>query len=218
MLFRSSSRAGVAFDTSKRFGHSISRERGVMAGTTLELSRKALGASADSTTATVDVRAYAPGVGRQHVIAVRAAAGESTGAEGVARALTLGELRASPSVMDFGARALGLFRGTGGSTSTGTRLLAFNAEYRLPLARVERGRGTLPLLLRTVHASVFADVARPSGGLADGRWRRAAGGELHADAVGGFALPFVATVGAAWTDAPGRPRDVSAYARIGRAF
>ncbi|MGC4081714.1 MAG: hypothetical protein QM736_06325, partial [Vicinamibacterales bacterium] len=92
-------------------------------------------------------------------------------------------------------------------------------EYRLPLRYVERGHGTLPLLLRSVHASLFADMARVSSeGNARAVSGRAFGAELSADAVAGYSLPFVATVGASWGRAGTGAASTRIYARIGRAF
>ena len=94
-----------------------------------------------------------------------------------------------------------------------------NAEYRLPLTRIERGYGTWPLLLRQAHASVFVDTVQVRGGdHIDSGWRRAAGVELSLDVVAGFALPFAVTAGTAWSS--GGPADgaVRAYVRVGRAF
>ncbi|MFN7914322.1 MAG: BamA/TamA family outer membrane protein [Vicinamibacterales bacterium] len=212
-------RMAAAFNSSQRFGYSISRERGIFVGTTVEVASRALGSRANATTATADLRAYLPGLGRHHVVALRSAGGLSNGSDLARQQFSLGALSASGSVMDFGSSALGLMRGGLRASVGGNRLVVGNAEYRVPLKVVERGRGTLPLLLRTVHASVFADVAQVRG---DGRtgagWTRAFGGELSLDGVAGHGLPFVATVGAAWGRDGSRPAVAQVYARIGRAF
>ncbi len=90
----------------------------------------------------------------------------------------------------------------------------------MPLAIVERGRGTLPLLLRTLHASAFVDAARLSGSpsTSDEGWHRAVGAELSADVVAGYALPIAVSVGVAWSDGAGGAYGTTAYARLGRAF
>ena len=69
-----------------------------------------------------------------------------------------------------------------------------NVDYRLPLWRVGRGVGTIPVFLRTVHGAVFFDAGQAwSSGV---RWddaRTSLGGELSADTVLGFALPLTFT-------------------------
>ncbi len=213
-------RAAVARDTTQRQGYSISRETGLNTGATIELARRALGSGADATTATADVRAYLPGAGLHHVVALRAAAGSSAGRDLARQSFQLGAVGASPSVIDFGSSALGLFRGAASGSPAGNRLLVANAEYRVPLAIVERGRGTLPLLLRTLHGSVFVDTARLRGTLsaADEGWRRAAGAELSTDLVIGYALPIAASVGVAWSHDAAGSHGATVYARLGRAF
>lgn len=188
-------------------------------GTTVELARRALGSRAQATTATLDVRGYLPGMGPHHVVALRAAGGRSQGADLARQLFSLGAVGASPSVIDFGSSALGLMRGGVPGITTGDQLIVGNVEYRLPLAILERGRGTWPLLIRTLHSAVFADVAQLRGASRVGAaWTRAVGGELSLDAVAGYGLPFVATVGVAWGGDSGRPAGTQVYARIGRAF
>lgn len=214
-----STRLALSHDTTQRYGYSISRERGVNIGTTVELARKALGSSAEGTTVTLDARAYMPGFGLHHVVALRGAAATSRGSDLARQVFQLGGVAASGSVIDFSSDALGLLRGARGQTVAGTRLLVANAEYRFPLAVLERGRGTLPLFLRTAHASIFGDLGQVRGdGQGDGVWRRAVGGELSLDAVAGYALPFVASVGVAWGHDGRSARGASVYARLGRAF
>ncbi|HUR35793.1 MAG TPA: hypothetical protein VM032_18445 [Vicinamibacterales bacterium] len=212
-----SSRLAIAHDTTHRYGYSISREGGINVGATIELARRALGADADATTATADLRAYGPGLGRQHVIAVRAAAGVSRGADLARQVFTIGAVRASPSVIAFSSDAIGLVRGA--AAASGRRMIVGNAEYRFPIARIERGRGTWPLLLRTAHAALFADAAQVvDSELSGAVWARALGGELSVDAVAGYSLPFSATAGVAWAGHRPGPAGLSAYMRLGRAF
>ncbi len=213
-------RGALARDTTERQGYSISRETGLNAGATIEFAREAFGSTADATTSTADVRAYLTGAGTHHVVALRAAFGSSTGLDLARQAFQVGAVGASTSVIDFGGSALGLFRGASTGTPAGSRLLVANAEYRLPLAIVERGRGTLPLLVRTLHAAVFVDTAwlRGSVSSSDEGWRRAAGAELSTDLVVGYALPVAASVGVAWSPDAAGSHGARVYARLGRAF
>jgi hypothetical protein len=213
-----SSRLAMAHDTTRRYGYSISREHGLNVGATLELARRALGSDANATTGTVDLRAYLPGWAIHHVVAARVAGGLSKGSDRARQTFRLGAVAASPSVIDFGSNALGLFRGSG-PTLVGRDILTGNLEYRFPLLTIERGYGTWPLLIRTAHASVFADAGRVGGFEveADG-WARAFGAELSIDAVAGYSLPFAATVGASVSHDGAASRGASVYARLGRAF
>ena len=204
------------------YGYSISPEDGIVAGTTVELVRTAFGATADATTATADVRAYVSGVGgRHHVIAARLAGGASTGNPTVGRAFLLGGATSNPSVVDFGSSAMSLLRGFPASSFAGTHVALINVEYRWPLVRPERGVGTWPFFLHTLHAAVVADAGHAWTAAFDAdAIKTSYGAELSANLVAGFYFPFTATAGVA------RGHDGSgalaggtvAYFRIGRSF
>lgn len=214
-----SARVAVAYSTARRYGYSISAEHGVAVGSTLEMATRALGSQANATTATLDARLYVPGIARHHAVALRTAAGVSNGAVLARQSFRLGTTSASTSVLDFGSDALGLFRGTSGLTVAGRQIVVANAEYRLPLVRVERGVGTWPVFLRVVHAAVFADAGRVRGiGSISTRWRHAEGAELSVDGVAGYALPFTMSVGAAWTHDDIDSHGPAAYVRLGHSF
>ncbi|MFN7984018.1 MAG: hypothetical protein U0Q11_19390 [Vicinamibacterales bacterium] len=188
-------------------------------GTTLEIASRAVGSQANATTSTIDARAYVPGPVAHHVIALRAAGGVSNGASLARQSFRLGANAASPSVLDFGADALGLLRGINDSTLAGRQIVVGNAEYRLPLLRVERGHGTWPLFVRFAHAAIFADVGRVHGIAGTStRWQRAEGAELAIDGVAGYALPFTLSVGAAWTHDGSTSHGPAAFVRMGRSF
>ena len=214
-----SARAGLAHNTARHYGYSISREHGVTLGATIERAVRALGSQAEGTTSTFDGRAFLPGFGLHHVVALRGAAGASTGADLARQTFGLGATSASPSVLDFGGDALGLLRAGGGSLVAGSRIGVANMEYRFPLARLERGLGTWPLFLKWIHAAVFADLGRVYGSTASSRvWRRAEGGELAIDGVAGFALPFTASAGVAWGQDSRGANGPTAYMRLGHSF
>ena len=217
---RTALRAAWAATTAHTFGYSISRERGVAAGATAEFVRRALGAFADATTVTADTRAYLPGAGAHHVVALRIAGGASTGHADVRRALHLGGSGPNLAVADFASDAISLLRGFGASRFAGARVALLNAEYRIPLAWPQRGVRTWPLFLRAVHAAAFADVGHA--------WTRAfraadvktsLGAELSADVVAGYHVPLTVTIGAAAArDGAAAAAGTVAYVRIGRAF
>ena len=207
--------------TAHTYGYSISREAGIAAGATVEAVRRSLGSFADATTTTGDLRAYLPGVGAHHVVALRAGGGVAAGDATVARTFLLGGHSTGNGVTDLSSSAFALLRGFPADSYAGSHVALANAEYRWPIARPQRGHGTWPLFLHTVHAAVFADAGHA--------WTRtfqrsaiksSAGAELSANLVAGFFAPFTATFGAAWGhdgSAPLADR-VTAYFRVGKAF
>jgi outer membrane protein assembly factor BamA len=183
--------------------------------------RRSLGSFADATTATADLRAYLPGLAAHHVIALRAGGGSSNGESTVGRTFLLGGDFPGDGVADLGSSAFSLLRGFAANTFAGSRIAIANAEYRWPLARPQRGRGTWPIFLHTLHAAVFADAGNAWAPTSDRRAiKSSAGAQISADAVAGFFAPFTVTAGAAWGhDGSGRVADgATAYFRIGKAF
>jgi WD40-like Beta Propeller Repeat len=219
-LNRTAARVGWATSSAKVFGFSISPERGVTVGGTGESVLDALGSSASASTITGDLRAYLPGPGAHHVVALRAAAGASSGDRAAQRVFLLGGASPSDEVLDFDNDAISLLRGFESNAFAGSRVALLNAEYRWPLGRPERGYKTWPVFLHTAHAAVFGDAGHAWSDefrLADAK--TSLGGELSADVVLGYSLRLTVTAGAAWGHDGQRGSDhATAYLRIGRAF
>jgi hypothetical protein len=215
---RRSVRAGWSIDAARAYGYSISEEEGWSATVALEATREALGADGDGGAATFDARGYLRLGPRHAVLAARAAAARSWGDDAVRRVFSASGNGPQLRGFSFDSDAIGLIRGVESSDLAGERAFAVNIDYRLPLFRPERGIGTVPVFLRTVHAAVFADI----GHAWDDEFRRgdishSIGAELSLDAVLGFALPLTFTGGAAWRSLPDRS-DAVIFGRVGRAF
>jgi hypothetical protein len=207
--------------TARTYGYSISREGGFAAGATAELVRRSLGSFADATTTTGDARAYLPGLAPHHVVAVRIAGGASVGDPTVGRTFLLGGDSPGGDVVDFGSGAISLLRGFSPNTFAGSHVAVANAEYRWPIARPQRGHGTWPLFLHTLHAAVFADAGHAwTHDFEPRAIKSSAGAQLSADLVAGFFAPLTFTVGAAWGhDGSGLVSDRgTAYFRVGKGF
>jgi hypothetical protein len=213
-------RASWQTNTARRYGYSISSEDGVTVGATEELVRRSVGSFADATTTTADLRGYLRGVAPHHVVAVRVAGGASLGDSTVGRTFLLGG-SSSGGATDLGSSAFSLLRGFAPNTFAGSHVAIANAEYRWPIARPQRGYGTWPLFLHSLHAAVFVDAGHAWTRAFDrGAIKSSIGAQLSADFVAGFFAPFTVTVGAArGHDGSGLVDDrVSAYFRVGKAF
>jgi hypothetical protein len=223
---RRSLRGGYVFGNAQQFGYSISAEEGTRAGVTAELSRAT--AEADRSSAvqgtgialTADLRHYRRLGPRHAVLAVRGAAAGSWGADAADQIFSASGSGPQPGGFAFGVDAIGLLRGFGETAIRGTRAAVLNVDYRLPLMRIGRGVGTVPLFVRNLHGAVFADLGQAWTGAA--RWRdlsTSLGIEISTDAVIGFGLPMTFTAGTAIRRAgPSRDRDVVVFGRVGRAF
>lgn len=220
VMNRSSLRGGWEVSSARTYGYSISAEDGARLTATVELTRAALGADADGAALTLDGRRYWHGWPRHGVFALRAAVASSWGEGGAARVFSAAGPGPQTGGFPFDTDAIGLLRGFAEDAVTGTRAATTNADYRFPLARIDRGVGTVPLFVRAVHGAVFADAGSAwSASIRDARLRGSIGAELSVDAVLGFALPVTFATGAAWRHGPAPgDRGVVGFARIGRAF
>ena len=95
-----------------------------------------------------------------------------------------------------------------------------NADLRFPLSYPQRGPGSWPIFLQSLHAAVFVDAAQAwdrAVRLTD--FRTSAGIELSADTVLGHYLPLTFAGGLAWTHDPvDRHSSAAVFGRVGRAF
>jgi hypothetical protein len=217
---RSAMQLGWVFSTTKSFGYSISAEQGKSAGVTTEFTRRALGADGDGGAATGDVRAYFRALPRHGVVAARAGGAASWGDRPVRRVFNAAGPGPQSGGFDFGSGAIGLLRGFSPSDLFGYHAAVANIDYRFPLAWPQRGIGTLPVMLRSIHGAVFADVGHAwDVSFRAGDLRRSFGAEISADTIVGYSLPLTLTAGAAWRDDPsGRRPGWAVFARTGRAF
>jgi hypothetical protein len=206
-------------NTAQQYGYSISPENGATIGGTAEFLRSDA-ATEPVRTFTADTRAYVRGFAARHVVALRAGGGVSDGDPAAARYFHLGGAAANSSVINFDRDALSLLRGFPADAFAGTRIALINADYRWPLVRPQRGAGTFPLFLHTLHAAVFADAGHAwTGDFEIRRAKIAAGAEIAANVVAGYAFPFSIAVGAAWgRDGAHVVDGGTVYVRLGRAF
>ena len=213
-------RFGWSFDNARSYGFSISRETGTSLRLTSEMTRRALGAGGDGTALTLDARAYLPVFPRHGVVAARIAGATASGDRSVRRRFSAGGAGPQPAGFNFGSDAIGLLRGFDEDAIVGNHAVTANLDYRLPLASIQRGIGTLPFFLRTAHAAVFADAGH--AWTSDFRWadlRSAIGAEISLDTVVGYSVPLTFTAGASWRSDPVTGhRGFAAFGRVGRAF
>ncbi|MBA2302986.1 MAG: hypothetical protein H0W08_10165 [Acidobacteria bacterium] len=219
-ITRRSLRSGWLFTTAREYGYSISNEHGFTATASGEWSARALGSSGNAGTAVVDVRGYLPAAPRHGVIAVRAAGAAAWGDDAATREFGAGGPGPSLPGFSFDRDTVALIRGFDTDDVIGRRVMVANADYRLPLAWIERGVGTWPLSLRSLHGAVFADGgAAWDARLVRRQTRASTGVEIAADLVIGYAVPVTVASGFAWRHDPtGAARGAAWFARVGRAF
>jgi hypothetical protein len=213
-------RAGWAFATARDYGSSISSEDGVRTAIAAEVSPSAFGSSATSSTLIADLRAYIPAAPRHGVLAFRGAAAASWGDDEAVRVFGAAGSGSRPANASFGRDAIGLIRGFADDDVVGRRALVVNADYRSPVTWIERGVGTWPLMLRSIHAAAFVDAGAAWNERLTRQGRRmSAGLEVSGDVVVGYFLPLTLSTGVAWRHDPTHVvRGPALFARVGRAF
>ena len=217
---RGAIRTGWMFVNAKSYGYSISRESGSALRLTWENAPDALGSDATTSAMTVDARAYAHVGVRHAAVAIRAAGASAWGDERARRIFSGAGSDAASSSFEFGRGAVGLLRGFESDTVAGSRVAVANVDYRVPLRYIQRGSGTIPLFLRTIHSAVFVDAANAwDRSFTWSDVRVSTGAEISFDTVVGFGLPLSFTAGAAWRHDPiGTQDGIAVFGRIGRAF
>ena len=213
-------RAGYVFGTSRGFGYSISNEEGFSASLSGEWTASWLGADGTSTALVADLRGYLRAGPRHAVFAGRLAAAQGRGDDAVRRVFAAGGNGAGVPLLDFASDAVGLMRGFESGDLFGRTAVVANLDYRLPFAWIERGPGTLPFFLRSLHGAVFADVGSAwEEKRSKDDWRASLGAELSADVVLGYSLPLTFSGGVAWRyDPTHRSEGATLFARVGRAY
>ena len=213
-------RAGWSVTNARTYGYSISRESGGAFRATVESAPAAFGSDATTGAAAVDARAYAHVGPRHAAVALRAAAASAWGDARRRRIFSASGGGPQPDGFDIGTDAIGLLRGFDSAAVVGDRAIVANADLRFPIRYVQRGFGTVPLFVRTLHGAVFADIGSAwTATFRRSDLRRSFGAELSLDSVVGYALPITLTSGAAWRDDPvSGTRGWAAFGRVGRAF
>ena len=218
--YRNAFRAAWTINTALTYGRSISAENGVAAGVTSEQVRTAFGADGNADAFTAEARGYWRPGSSHAVLAARAGYGTASGDSSVRRLFFLGGTSTAGSLVNFGSDALGMVRGFEDEVAAGNRISSATVEWRQPLWNLQRGFGTWPIFIRTVHAAVFADAGHAwTGEFSAESIKASVGAEGSVDTVVGFRLPLTFTAGVARTyDRATGHSATGFYVRIGPSF
>jgi outer membrane protein assembly factor BamA len=217
---------GYAFvyDSTRRYPLSISRSRGVQLSVTAETSDAIEGSDYSGEVYTLDGRAFLPLAG-EHVLALRLAGGWGSASP---RAFRLGgslSANAAPLPLDtallntpFNQREFALRGYDSGSTGlTGRRMLLAAAEWRFPIARIERGIMAPPLAIHQVYGSAFAETGDAwDTGRTPGDYSTGVGIEANAEVNLLYNLAFHLRLGYAYGFADNGSNQV--YLQLGSSF
>ena len=163
-----------------------------------------------------DARAYVSLFAPGDALALRLGGGATFGERGFTESYAVGGF-SNGSLRDIAGTNPSVLRGYPDDAFTGRRLLHANVEYRVPLAHPQHGWRSLPVFLRHVHATAFADTAQTWNDRF--RWsemKTGLGVALGADLSLSPGLPLTATLGFARGVAD--KGETQLYFRTGIAF
>lgn len=215
-LDRGGIEAAWSMTTARQFPYTISPAEGLRARVAYLKEAEALGSDLDLGKATADLRGYRRLFSDNDTLALRIGGGTTFGEPAFRRSFAVGGFP-DGSLFDIVQTNHSVLRGYAQNAFRGRRFAHANAEYRLPLAHPQRGYRTVPLFLRHLHGSVFADAAHAWNGAFDaGQAKVGMGAALGVDfAVGpGLGLTFTAGVAHGFSDS----RSARPYFRTGLAF
>jgi hypothetical protein len=167
-----------------------------------------------------------------HTLALRATAGAARGPAAAASHFSLGGASGTREPITgltlFGASSFTFpVRGYESGVRRGRYAASASAEYRFPLALVNRGLGLFPLFFDRMSGALFADAGNAWGSVSGGNPRRetlaSVGAELVTEWVTFYDIPVALRVGVAFplVEPDGSSpvgREPEFYLRFGRSF
>jgi hypothetical protein len=208
--------AAWSLSTARSFPYSISLVEGYRLRVAYVKEAPGLGSEVSLGKMVADGRVYTRLLGQSDALALHLAGGLTLGSPRFQRSFTVGGF-ADGALFDVVDTNHSVLRGYPDDAFVGRRFLDANVEYRFPLAHPQRGYRLLPVFVRHLHGTVFADAG--SAWNQDFRWgdlKTAAGAALGADLTVGHALPLTFSVGVARGFA--ERGETRAYFRTGLAF
>jgi hemolysin activation/secretion protein len=207
---------GWTWSGTRQFPYSISTHEGSRLRVALLQELEALGSDVSLAKGVVDARTYIRGPGASDVLALRMGAGTTFGRPGFRRSYAVGGFPQG-SLQDIVATNPVVLRGYPDRAFSGRSFVGGNAEYRFALAHPQAGLRSLPVFLRHLHASLFADAAHAwSDDFRLKDVKTSVGAALGADIFLGHVLPVTGTIGLARGLA--ERGDTQVYFRTGLAF
>ena len=189
--------AAWALGTVKQYPYSISPVDGARLRVAYLREDRAFGSDLSLGKLYADARAYVRLFVPGDALAVRVGGGTTFGERGFTESYAVGGFP-NGSLRDVVGTNAAVLRGYPDDASTGRRVLHANVEYRMPLAHPQHGWRSLPLFLRHLHATAFADTAQAWNDRF--RWsamKTGVGVALGADLSVSPGLPLTASVGVA---------------------
>lgn len=152
---------GYVYSSASGSLYGISAERGFTFGLGIDYADPALGSETTLTSFSTTLTGYLRTPWHRHHVLALAASGGSAGGTYPRRGLfSTGGFADEPPLDSYTSgirQGAFVLRGYEPGQFSGTDYALFNAEYRFPIALVDRGVSTLPVFLQTLSGVLFAD-------------------------------------------------------------
>jgi hypothetical protein len=215
---------GWGYSQLQRQAYDISTSRGLATHLSLNVTDPLLGRDLQGATAAWDLSAFTPLPWHSHhVLAMRYGGGQSFGS--YVRYFAVGGFPDAVTIDPMALALTGRLPGLGGVAlrgyppgfRVGPHMHLFQMEYRFPIWRMEWGASTLPVYLRNLYGSVFADYGDAfAGGPSNSDFSFGTGGELFLTIVLGYQLVTTLRVGVARGTSAGG--ETQFYVHLGTPF
>jgi hypothetical protein len=192
-----SGRLQYLFNSSRRYGFSISPEQGRTIEVGYERLDRSLGSDFELHKYTADWHEYINFPWKHHVLLARAFVGASTGDVIPQRAFQLGGDDPGDITLSLDEQNVHL-RGYPVNEFRGRKAALATLEYRFPIQNVEQGWDTKAFFFRRMHGAVFAEAGNAWDGTLHGSdIKRSVGAEARLDFYLAYYLPVTLRIGIA---------------------
>ncbi len=183
---------------------SVGNERGFDASASIDVTNPVLASDYTGYASSLGVGAYVPMPWLQHhVLAMHVSGGAGGGTmAGKGPYYVGGFLAQTPQgiaqalIQQTGFVQGGIqLRGYPVVAEAGNYYGLFNAEYRFPIANIDRGISTLPVFLNRISGNLFVDCGSAFSNPESAQFLTGVGGELWLDAMFGYVLSFEFRIG-----------------------
>jgi hypothetical protein len=190
---------GWSYSNAQGYLFSVGNEHGYSLSASFDVADKALASDFTGYAATFNFSTYylMPWL-RHHALALHAGGGMSGGNRGGRGPYYIGgfiDLPVMNVVQNYLIQGGIALRGYPVVAEVGSYYALFDAEYRFPIANIDRGPSTLPFFLNRISGAAFVDYGSAFDNAATAEFKTGVGGELWFDMTLGYVLGFTFRAG-----------------------
>jgi hypothetical protein len=190
---------GWGYSSAQGYLYSVGNERGYSLSATFDVSDQVLASDFTGFAATFNYASYhlMPWL-QHHTLALHVAGGMSGGNRGGRGPFYVGgfiDLPLVNVVQNYLIQGGIALRGYPVVAEVGSYYALFDAEYRFPIANIDRGPSTLPIFLNRISGAAFVDYGSAFDNAGAAEFKTGVGAELWFDMTLGYVLGFTFRTG-----------------------